>query len=57
MINDLSSKLENHNCLAIAMTRCITEFKSSFHTIMIRDQDSLKTFWLWWDTTKLGRYK
>lgn len=53
MIGDSFTTIRsNHNCLAIATTESITEFLPSLYPIIIRCQDSLKTFRLWCDTTK-----
>ena len=50
-------KKENNSYLVTTTIKCNTEFSPSLYPIIIRCQDSLKTFWLWCNTTKLGRYK
>jgi len=42
----IRSHRKNHSYLVTTITKCDTEFTPSPYLIIIRCQDSLKTFWL-----------
>jgi len=48
---------ENNSYLVTTITKCHLEFTPSLYPIVIRCQDSLKTFWLWCDTTKCANLR